>query len=53
MTMELLGPTPPSILLGRNLDDTNINATEQLDCFLDNIKLTLGGIDICIVQISS
>jgi len=28
MTMELSGPTPLSILLGRALDDTNINATE-------------------------
>jgi len=26
--MELLGSTPLSILLGRTLDDTNINATE-------------------------
>ncbi|SVE06288.1 uncharacterized protein METZ01_LOCUS459142 [marine metagenome] len=29
MTMELLGPTALSILLGRALDDTNINATER------------------------
>jgi len=28
MTMEPLGPTALSILLGRALDDTNINATE-------------------------
>ena len=28
--MELLGPTALSILLGRALDDANINATERL-----------------------